>query len=114
MRSIDGQRAAATQAPTSVTLFDQGLLQVLQASVTGLEPKQRYVLALATGSDGSGTLESVGSFMTNPAGSAIVNAVGPIRQLVRSETLGPRRHLVISRDSARGPGAPVQLQDVTY
>ncbi len=27
-------------APTSVSLFDQGLLQVLQASVTGLEPKQ--------------------------------------------------------------------------
>jgi YVTN family beta-propeller protein len=26
-------------APTSVTLFDQGLVQVLQASVTGLEPK---------------------------------------------------------------------------
>ena len=33
--------------PTSVSLFDQGLIQVLQASVTGLEPKQPYVLALA-------------------------------------------------------------------
>jgi YVTN family beta-propeller protein len=36
--------------PTSVSLFDQGLIQILQASVTGLEPKQRYVLALADGS----------------------------------------------------------------
>ena len=35
------------KAPTSVSLFDQGLIQVLQASVTGLEPKQKYVLALA-------------------------------------------------------------------
>ena len=34
------------KAPTSVTLFDQGLVQVLQAAVTGLEPKQPYVLAL--------------------------------------------------------------------
>jgi YVTN family beta-propeller protein len=33
-------------APTTVVLFDQGLLQVLQASVTGLQPKQPYVLAL--------------------------------------------------------------------
>src|SRR5439155_24179123 len=33
------------QAPTSVSLFDQGLIQVLQASVTGLEPKHKYVLA---------------------------------------------------------------------
>ena len=29
---------------TSVALFDQGLIQVVQASVTGLEPKQPYVL----------------------------------------------------------------------
>jgi hypothetical protein len=34
------------RAPTSVSLFDQGLLQVLQASATSLEPKQSYVLAL--------------------------------------------------------------------
>ena len=31
--------------PTSVSLFDQGLIQILQAAVTGLEPKQLYVLA---------------------------------------------------------------------
>ena len=41
------------KAPTSVSLFDQGLSQVLQASVTGLLPKSPYVLALATRSDGS-------------------------------------------------------------
>src|SRR5580765_3099121 len=40
------------KAPTSVSLFDQGLIQVLQASVTGLEPKQKYVLALADRVDG--------------------------------------------------------------
>src|SRR5580700_6377677 len=39
------------QAPTSVSLFDQGLIQVVQASVTGLEPKQKYVLALADHAD---------------------------------------------------------------
>ena len=49
-----GQRKAAP-APTSVTLFDQGLSQVLEAAVTGLEPKHPYVLALASQADGSGT-----------------------------------------------------------
>jgi hypothetical protein len=39
-----------------VTLFDQGLTQVIQAAVTGLVPKQSYVLALAEGADGSGML----------------------------------------------------------
>ena len=41
-------------APTSVSLFDQGLVQILQAAVTGLQPKQPYVLALA-GTDGRST-----------------------------------------------------------
>ena len=32
-------------APTSVALYDQGLAQVLEAAVSGLQPKQPYVLA---------------------------------------------------------------------
>ena len=39
----------AGAAPTSVSLFDQGLIQVLEAAVTGLAPKTAYVLALAAG-----------------------------------------------------------------
>ncbi len=30
----------ASNAPTSVSLFDQGLIQVLEAAVSGLQPKQ--------------------------------------------------------------------------
>ena len=41
-----GGKPAGESAPTSVTLFDQGLVQVVQAAVTGLEPRQPYVLAL--------------------------------------------------------------------
>src|SRR2546427_4368805 len=40
--------------PTSVSLFDQGLIQVLQAAVTGLDPGKPYVLALARRRDGRG------------------------------------------------------------
>ncbi|MDE1993274.1 MAG: YncE family protein [Rhizobiaceae bacterium] len=99
------------KVPTSVTLFDQGLSQVLQASATGLEPKKPYVLALATHADGSGMLEPLSSFMTNPAGSAIVNAVGPIRQIVQSDAKAERRYLVIAVAGADGqPGEIVQIQ----
>src|ERR1700737_3798891 len=55
------------KAPTSVSLFDQGLIQVLQASVTGLEPKQPYVLALAHERNGEGPWEPRAVFMPNPA-----------------------------------------------
>ena len=94
-------------APTSVALFDQGLTQVLQAAVTGLEPKSAYVLALATRPDGSGSLQTLAAFTTNPAGSAIVDAVGPIRQIVQDETTDERRYLVIT---ASGSATPVQVQ----
>jgi YVTN family beta-propeller protein len=97
-------------APTSVSLFDQGIIQVLQAAVTGLEPKHPYVLGLSRRSDGRGALEVLAGFTTNPAGSAIVNALGPIRQLVRADADVERRYLVIAPGTVTQPGAPVQIQ----
>jgi YVTN family beta-propeller protein len=96
--------------PTSVSLFDQGLLQVMQASVTGLVAKQPYVLALAIRPDGSGPLEPLSAFTANPAGAAIVNAVGPIRQLVQGDDKATRRFLVIASGTPAALGPPVQVQ----
>jgi YVTN family beta-propeller protein len=100
----DDANRAAPQPPTSVTLFDQGLVQVLQAAVTGLQAKQSYVLALSNRPTGGG------AFTTNPAGSAIVNAVGPIRQIVRGEENAPRRFLVIVSGTPGRLGPLVQIQ----
>jgi YVTN family beta-propeller protein len=95
---------------TRVSLFDQGLTQVLQAAVTRLEPKKPYVLALSLEADGDGPLEPLAGFMTNPAGAAIVNAVGPIRQVVQGAGASPRRYLVIVSGTPTALGAPVQVQ----
>jgi YVTN family beta-propeller protein len=100
----------ADSAATSVSLFDQGLIQVLQASVTGLEPRQPYVLALAQQPNGDGPLEPLSAFTTNPAGSAIVNAAGAIRQVVRGEDKIQRRYLVIAQGHPDEPGPVVQVQ----
>jgi YVTN family beta-propeller protein len=98
------------KAPTSVSLSDQGLVQVLEASVTGLEPGRPYVLALSNEASGAGILQPLQGFMTNPAGSAIVNAIGPIRQIVRGEDTIQRRYLVIAPGTAGNLAAPVQVQ----
>jgi len=98
------------KAPTSVTLFDQGLVQVLQAAVTGLEPGQPYVLGLSDNPSGNGPIEELQAFMTNPAGAAIVNSVGPIRQIVQGEAKNPRRYLTLSKGTPASLGAPVQVQ----
>lgn len=98
------------KAVTSVTLFDQGLIQILQASATGLMPKHPYQLVLAANADGSGDVQPLANFMTNPAGSAIVNATGPIRQVVRADAPAGRRWLAIREGTADAPGMIVQVQ----
>jgi len=98
------------KAPTSVSLSDQGLVQVLEAAVTGLEPGKQYLLALASEPSGTGVLEPLQGFMTNPAGAAVISAIGPIRQLVRGEDKAPRRYLVILPGAPDTHGAPVQVQ----
>ncbi len=94
---------------TRVALFDQGLTQVLQAAVTGLPPGRRHALLLV----GPGGSQPLATFKTNPAGAAIVNAVGPIRQLVRPEEAGDpsRRRLAIAAvDDGGGLGPILQVQ----
>ncbi len=108
--TLDAVKGGAGKAPTSIALFDQGLLQVVQASATGLEPKHPYVLALAHEPNGGGKLQPLAAFMTNAAGSAIVNALGPIRQVVEAGADTSRRYLVIAPGPADKPGAPVQVQ----
>jgi YVTN family beta-propeller protein len=97
---------------TTVSLFDQGLTQVLQAAVAGLEVGTPYILALASKPDGTGEIEPLARFMTNAAGAQIVNAVGPIRQIVDPATQArdDRRYLTVMTVENGKPGRPVQLQ----
>jgi hypothetical protein len=76
------------KAVTYVAIFDQGVLQVMQAAVAGLPAKKSFVLALSDDAKGSSGLEPLAQFMTNPAGAAIVNAIGPIRQVTRADVTG--------------------------
>ena len=45
-----------------------------------------------------------------PAGAAIVNSVGPIRQIVQGEAKNPRRYLTLSKGTPANLGALVQVQ----
>ena len=98
------------QGQSQVSLFDQGQVQILQAAVAGLAPKQTFTLGLAARQDGPGTVEPLAKFMTNPAGAAIVNAVGPIRQIVKDAAPAERRFLVIRSGAPDEAGAVVQRQ----
>ncbi len=69
--------APGSTSTTTVSLFDQGLTQVLQAAVVGLEPTKPYLLALTANSDGTGRVEPIAQFMTNPAGARSSMRWGP-------------------------------------
>ena len=98
---------AGLRPATRVTLFDQGFVQILQAAVTGLQPKQAYVLGLSSDPKGAGPLVPLATFIANPAGAAIVNAVGPIGQYLDSV---PKRYLVITEGTPAQLGHPVQVE----
>ncbi len=88
------------------------MLQTLQAAVTGLPPKMPFVLALAADPKGATGLEPLAAFMTNPAGAAIVNAIGPIRQVTRTDAGASRRYLVVVSGKPGELGSVVQMQTV--
>jgi YVTN family beta-propeller protein len=98
------------KAQTTVAVNNQGLVDLLEAAVTGLDGKKPYLLALASNANGSGPLEPLVKFVTNPAGAQIVVTVGPLRRVVQGNAGSPRRYLVIVPFNEEKPGAPVQVQ----
>ena len=68
---------------SSVVVNSQGLIDSLEAAVTGLKPGQQYVLALADNRDGSGeAVEPVAKFLGGADGAASVAVLGPFRDML--------------------------------
>lgn len=99
-------------APTTVTVNNQGLIDLLEAAVTGLRPKANYQLVLAQhAAVPYGKLQPLAMFQTNPAGAAIVVTLGPLRHLLmRSGDATAQRYLAIVPLMNGVPGTPVQVQ----
>ena len=93
---------------TTVTINNQGLIDLLEAAVTGLEPKTGYVLLLSERPDGSGKRQPLAGFMTNPAGAAIVTALGPLRSIVKNEKSDSKRYLLITKAGVDQPVVQTQ------
>ena len=93
----------------TVTINNQGLVDVIQAAVTGVEPKKGYFLATSMKADGSGPLTPIAKFMSNPAGAAIVDAVGALRTPLIGSAAESRLYLVVAMDADGKPGSVLQV-----
>jgi YVTN family beta-propeller protein len=104
--------SSPSHAPTSVTVNNQGPIDLLEAAVTGLRPGSMYALALARQARAPyGALQPLATFQTNPAGVQVVVTLGPLRQVVEAPSgAAPRRYLVIAPLVNGRLGAPVQVQ----
>src|SRR3984893_5199039 len=104
--------ASPAEPTTTVTVNNQGLIDLLQAAVTGLQPKTTYQLALVQDrKDPYHDFVPLSAFKTNPAGAAIVNTIGPLRHVVAGVPgQAERRYLVIVPVDGSDQPKPAQIQ----
>ena len=99
------------QSVTTVSINNQGLIDLVEAAVTGLQPKQSYQLVLVEHATFPyGEIQPLETFQTNPAGAAIVTTAGPIKQVVANNVETQRRYLAIVPFENGNQGVPVQVQ----
>jgi YVTN family beta-propeller protein len=99
------------QSVTTVSINNQGLIDLVEAAVTGLQPKQTYQLVLVEHTTPPyGAIQPLEIFQTNPAGAAVVNTMGPIKRIVADNSEIQRRYLAIIPFENGNQGAPVQVQ----
>jgi DNA-binding beta-propeller fold protein YncE len=101
----------ASTAPTTVTLNNQGPIDLLEAAVTGLQPNTSYTLGYVPDLAAPGqNFQPLNTFTTNAAGAQIVESIGPLRQVVAGTPQpGDQRFLEIVPTGGTQP-AQVQLQ----
>lgn len=89
-------------AAATVSVNNIGALDLLQAAISGLEPGQNYTLWLANTRTSLYTGKvQLAKFKTNLSGAQVLQAVGPLRQELGTNTTTPtapmqKRFLIIT------------------
>jgi YVTN family beta-propeller protein len=105
---LEAATTALPDAQASAAVNSLGLLDLVQIAMRGLTAGTQYRVYLAQANHSPyGNLEPLATFKANPDGGAIVQTVGPLKELARigSDTSksSPRRFLVVAdfRDPPR-------------
>jgi YVTN family beta-propeller protein len=102
----------AQNPPTTVAVNNQGLIDLLELAVTGLNPNSTYQLVLAeNNSEPYGKMQPLAQFKTNPAGAMVVVTLGPLKKILTGEDgAQSQRYLAIVPIEKGVQGLPVQVQ----
>src|ERR1700730_2860073 len=78
---LEAAASSLPNAQASVAVNSLGLLDLLQVAAENLMPASQYQLNLTESGDASEKIEPLAVFTTQPDGSAIVQAIGPLKTL---------------------------------
>jgi hypothetical protein len=78
---LESESSLLPNAQASVAVNSLGLLDLLEVGAENLMPTSQYQLNLVEPADRSEKLEPLAVFMTQPDGSAVVQAIGPLKTL---------------------------------
>jgi len=93
---LDAGSPGLPDAQASVAVNSLGLLDLIQIAATGLSPRMQYQVYLAESNKSPfGELEQLAILTTNPDGAGIVQAIGPLKALVRADANSAARHRFI-------------------
>jgi len=121
--TLTGTKARSGAPRATVSVNNVGPLDVLQAAMAGLEPRQNYTLWLVDSVKAPfGNRQALAMFQANAAGAQIAQAIGPLREVLGSNTAttngnrhGPsnsmdvsRRYLMVTREGE--DNVPVMLE----
>lgn len=98
---LSGEGTSFPGAEASVAVNSLGLLDLVQIAARGLSPKSQYEVYLAESAHAPfGKLEPLAVLKTNPDGAGIVQAAGPLKNLIAgsasSKGTGPERFLIVT------------------
>jgi len=78
---LEAAGSSLPNAQASVAVNWLGLLDLVQIAAENLMPMSQYQVSLAEPGDASEKIEPLAVFTTNPDGSGIVQAIGPLKTL---------------------------------
>jgi len=111
--TLTDPKGASGAAHATVSINNLGALDLLQAALTGLEPRQTYTLWLVDSQNAPfGNRQALATFQANVAGAQTAQAIAPLREILAGNKTAPnldgnaeksdaqiqRRFLIVTRD----------------
>ncbi len=107
---LEAVAGSLPNAQASVAVNSLGQLDLVEVAAANLTPTSQYQLNLTESGDASGKIEPLAVFTTQPDGSAIVQAIGPLKTLAAEAGASASERQFLTVTPANNPSQVVLRQ----